>query len=92
MGGDSFLRWLGAITRNVLAREARGKKISLDLDLSGREAGPGTSPSRLVRRDERFDRLQEALCRLTPEQREAIHLSRMEGLKIREILQSAMKG
>jgi RNA polymerase sigma-70 factor (ECF subfamily) len=84
-GEDSFLWWLGAISRNVVARAARGRGLSLDLAIAGERGGSGPSPSRLARREERFGRLQDALRRLTPDQREAIRLSRIEGLKLREI-------
>ena len=33
-GEDSFMRWIGTISRNVVARAAREKGISLDLELS----------------------------------------------------------
>ena len=42
------------------------------------------SPSKALRRGERFDRLQEAINRLRPDYREALMLVRIEGLKIKE--------
>ncbi|MBN1420515.1 MAG: sigma-70 family RNA polymerase sigma factor [Planctomycetes bacterium] len=42
------------------------------------------SPSKGLRREERFSRLQKALDSLSPEQREIITLVRIEGLKIKE--------
>ena len=38
-----------------------------------------------MQRNERFDRLQEALQSLSPEHREVIELARIKGLKAREI-------
>ena len=43
------------------------------------------SPSRLLRAEERFDRLQEALGRLSPDYREVIRLARLEGLPLRDV-------
>ena len=43
------------------------------------------SPSRLAQRGERLDRLEDALKKLTPDQRDAVRFSRLEGLKVREI-------
>ena len=84
-GEDSFLRWLGTISRNVVARAARDKGSPLDPDLLRSLPGSGPSPSRLAQREERLERLEEALGRLTPDQREALQLSRIQGMKIREI-------
>ena len=43
------------------------------------------SPSRIARRGERFDRLAEALNRLSADHREVILLSRIEGLRMKEV-------
>lgn len=84
-GEESFLRWLGAIARNVIARGARRSQRPTDLELVRDVPASGTSPSRRAQREERFGRLEKALRNLTPDQQEAIRLSRIEGLKIREI-------
>ncbi len=84
-GEDSFLRWLGAIVRNVIAHAARDDRVSPDLESVVRRPGSDVTPSRLARREERFDRLQDALGHLTADQREVICMSRIEGRKIREI-------
>ena len=84
-GDDSLMRWLSGIAEHVLLKLAgryeRDQKISLDRDVS---AG-GTSPSRAARRDERFDRLRDALSRLSPDHRQVILLARVEGLRIKEV-------
>ncbi len=90
-GENSFLRWLGVIVRNVITRSARGAKVSSDIAIIERIPGSGVSPSRLAQREERFDRLEDALAQLTPEQRQAIQLSRIDGLKIREIAEKMGK-
>src|SRR5574341_581496 len=60
-GEGSFLRWLGSIAEHLivdLARRAeRGPRAPLDPDV----AGSGVTQSKALRREERFDRLQEAL-------------------------------
>ncbi len=43
------------------------------------------SPSREMRRHERFDRLQASVGKLNEDHRQVILLSRIEGLRIREI-------
>ena len=48
-------------------------------------AASHTSPSRGLRRAERLERLKDALRDLKPEQREAIELAKIDGLKVREI-------
>lgn len=84
-GEDSFLLWLCGIAKRVVlksTREAlkkRGSRLSADVPAGG------VSPSKVLRRNERFDRLQESLESLSPEYREAIQLARLEGLKIQEI-------
>jgi len=84
-GKESFLRWLGAITRNIIARAADRELRVAKLGLTLEPPAPGVSPSRKLRREERRERLDGALKMLTPEQREVIQLSRLEGLKLRDI-------
>jgi RNA polymerase sigma-70 factor (ECF subfamily) len=84
-GEDSFLRWLGAIVRNVIAHAARDHRASLDLAAVEGKAASDATASRLARREERFERLERALAGLTAEQRQVIRLSRIDGLKVREI-------
>jgi RNA polymerase sigma-70 factor (ECF subfamily) len=43
------------------------------------------TPSKAMRRDERFDRLQSAIDRLSPDHRRVILLARIEGLQVKEI-------
>lgn len=81
---DSFLQWLCTIARHLIWNASQ-KRTSDDLKLTIEVPAGGISPSREMRRDERFDRLEESLAGLKPEEREAILLSRVEGLKIRQI-------
>ena len=84
-GDTSFFRWLGGIANNIIlkasSRKDREPKLRLEDDFAAR----GISPSTAMRRDERFERLQEALVDLTPEQREVVRMVRLEGLKIKDV-------
>lgn len=91
-GEDSFLRWLGGIAEHVLRGEARrhgrAEKLRLERALDpAHQAGPHepVSPSRTLRREERFDRLQDSLLKLREDHRQVIHLSRIEGLPAKEV-------
>lgn len=82
---ESFPRWLLGIANHVVlelaAREERSRKLYLKPNVASGEV----SPSRLVRREERFDRLVEALNALNEDHRKVIVLARIEGLRIQEI-------
>lgn len=45
----------------------------------------GASPSRVLRRGQRLDRLREALAGLSEDQRRVVELARLEGLPIKEV-------
>ena len=79
-GEDTFLPWIGGIAENVileLARKrARERKTTLEQDIPA----DVISPSRTMRREERFQRLEDCLDNLTPEHRRVIFLTRIEGL------------
>ena len=84
-GEDSFFRWLGGITERVILevqkREEKRKTLQLARDVSAREP----SASTVLRREERFARLEKALQGLSPEHREVILLARIDGLPLKEI-------
>ncbi len=83
-GKGSFLPWLYGIAKNVIGKAVRGTHKKRYIELGDRIPGGGVSPSKAVRRNERFDRLEESLKKLKPEYREILRLVRLEGLKIRE--------
>ena len=83
-GEESFFQWLGGISRNVILRIAKTSRRG-KLQLPGRPTSSAPSPSRILRREERFDRLQEALSKMPADYREVLRLSRMERMKIKEI-------
>jgi RNA polymerase sigma-70 factor (ECF subfamily) len=79
------MRWLGAIAENVILnankRLSRRGAMRLDRDIPA----TGASPSKALRRNERFDRLEASLRRLCPDHRTVIVLARIEGLSMKEI-------
>ena len=84
-GEDSFIRWLGGIAEHQILDEARRRAGKGTAPLGAEIPDPGISQSRVLRRSERFDRLQEALHTLSPEHRQVILLARIEGLPLKEI-------
>ena len=86
-GEDSFFQWICGISRNVILRIARMSRRDRKLQVPDRPPASAASPSRILRREERFDRLQQALSKLPRDYREVLRLSRLERLKIKEIAQ-----
>jgi RNA polymerase sigma-70 factor (ECF subfamily) len=84
-GEDSFLRWLSVILRNVILeaakRQARAPGPLEEAALPAKDP----SPSRRLRREERFDRLQGAINYLSPDHRQVVVLSRIEGLPLNQV-------
>lgn len=79
-GEDSFYQWLGSIAEHLIWNASKKKTLEpLRLELKDRG---DISPGKKLRRDERFDRLKTALADLSPDHREAITLTRMEGLSL----------
>lgn len=83
-GEDSFLRWAGGIAEHVILDLARQRARERKTPLEGDVPGSAVSPSHALRRDERFERLEDALKRLRPEHREVIILTRVERLNFDE--------
>jgi RNA polymerase sigma-70 factor (ECF subfamily) len=85
-GTGSFLRWLNGIAEHVIVNLARRQRtrgsrvLYVEHDLPNGDP----TPSKALRRTERFARLQAALGDLAPDYREVIHLVRIEGLRIKE--------
>ncbi len=80
----SFLSWLASIAEHLIwnASQKRSlKQAQLVFDASG----SGPSPSRGLRREERLQRLEACLTGLKRDQREAIILSKIDGLKAKDI-------
>ena len=89
----SFFRWFGAIAEHVIQDlaprhlEAEKRALSHERSLERERLfeARGPSPSEILRRWERLERLEAALDRLHPDHREVIILSVVRGLLTREI-------
>lgn len=95
-GPNSFYRWISGIVENVIvdfARKMNAKKRAggvVSLDGEGAQEGDrleasGPSPSTLLRREERFERLEKALSQLSEDHREVIYLARIHLLPMKEV-------
>jgi RNA polymerase sigma-70 factor (ECF subfamily) len=84
-GEDSFYRWLRGIAEHAILKAASGSKSPPILRLPEAVPGESVTASKAVRRQERFDRLQEALDSLSPDHRTVVLLARIEGLPVKEI-------
>ncbi len=83
-GEDSFFRWLCVIAQHLIWNASK-KRSRRETRLVVEPPGPGLPPSTDMRRKERLDRLEQSLQNLRPDEREAVRLSRIEGLRIREV-------
>ncbi len=84
-GPDSFLHWLRGIAENLLLYWAREHHRTDQLQLLTDLPASAASPSKSLRREERFDRLERVLSGFSHEQREVILLARVEGLPMKEV-------
>jgi RNA polymerase sigma-70 factor (ECF subfamily) len=84
-GEDSFRRWIQGISANFILHSARKYGLRTTFRIDRDPVAGDISPSRQHRREERFDRLKKSLDELPPESRTIVRLSRIEGLKIKEI-------
>jgi RNA polymerase sigma-70 factor (ECF subfamily) len=84
-GDGSFMRWLGSIAEHVILKLAGRYEREHKLSILGDPPGTRVSPSRSLRREERFERLRQAVSALSPDHREVMLLARVEGLRIKEI-------
>jgi len=86
-GDGSFQRWLSGIARHrILEHAARARRDRAQpLDPGAEFALEGPTPSKALRRDERFERLERALGALPEKYREVLRLARIEGLPVGEI-------
>ncbi len=84
---QAFFSWLSTITERVIIDFARRYSARPSSPLDHDVVAEDVSPSRGLRREERFERLQQALDSLSPDDREAIVLARIQGLPLKEIAQ-----
>ena len=83
-GEGSFFAWLATIAElqiRGLGRSSNQRVYGLDRD----PASSSPSPSRVLRREERFLKLETAMESLSPDHREVIRLARIECLPIAEV-------
>lgn len=83
-GKGSLFGWLATIAEYEIRGLGRSQKLDA-LPLDEDPSGSAPSPSRIVRREERFDRLESALDSLGADHRTVIRLARIEGLQIAEV-------
>jgi RNA polymerase sigma-70 factor (ECF subfamily) len=84
--GAAFYRWLVKIAAFKISeanRQRQAKKRAAG-PLEREPESPDTSPSGRVARDERHERLREALAALPDAQAEAVRLRYLEGLSVAE--------
>ena len=84
-GTDSFYAWLCAIAKHVVLKAVEQGRRSRALEITNTVPAEGTSPSKALRRNERFDRLEAALVGLRADHQEVVRLARIEGLPIKAI-------
>ncbi|MBI4583995.1 MAG: sigma-70 family RNA polymerase sigma factor [Planctomycetes bacterium] len=84
-GEDSFFTWLCGIAKNVIFKIAGSCSRNQGLQTAEGVPAMEVSPSKAMRRNERFDRLQKSLEQLDPDYREALYLARIERLRIEEV-------
>ena len=83
-GEKAFFSWLASIAENIILNASK-KVDRMPLQLKQDVSDAAGSPSRDLRRNERFDRFQRALDGVSPDHRKVIFLVRIERLRIEEI-------
>ena len=84
---DSFGKWLSGIAENLILHHARSYRRREKVPLEEDVPASTSSPSRGLRREERFERLEEAVRHLSAAHREVILLTRIQGLPVEEVAQ-----
>jgi RNA polymerase sigma-70 factor (ECF subfamily) len=86
-GEGAFLAWLKGIVEHVILKLVSQRSRDRIIYRQEDRGSDDPTPSKNLRRGERFDRLEEALKKLSPEYREAVRLVRVQGLQIKEAAQ-----
>lgn len=81
-GEGSFLRWLRSIAENMILEAASRDRRHPRLPAPANGAKDSPSQATLLRRAERFDRLQRAFDALSPDHRKIVLLARLEMLPL----------
>jgi RNA polymerase sigma factor (sigma-70 family) len=85
------MRWLSGIAENVILNLSKKYPRVPRLRLQRNLSAQGISPSKAIRRDERFRRLEESLKGLSDDHRQVIILARVEGLPIKDIARTMQR-
>lgn len=83
--GGKFRPWVFRVARSVLADRFRRSREHAPLDDSPDPQAPQEEPGERIDRERREARLREALARLSADDRDALVLSRYEGMPYAEI-------
>lgn len=83
-GPDSFFHWVASIAEHLILNASQKRRPEA-LELKREPQASTGSPGKGLRRKERLGRLEAALSTLTPDQKEAVLLARLEGLSTAEI-------
>jgi RNA polymerase sigma-70 factor, ECF subfamily len=84
-GEGSLEAWLEGIAANFILTSAKTRRRRREFQVDREPCALDVTPSRQERRKERFERLKKSVEELPPDYRTAVRLSRLEGLRIREI-------
>ncbi len=84
-GEEALEQWLFSIAKHVVLKEASRHDRKGEHFLECEAARDEPTPSRVMRRGERFDRLEAALRSLSPDHRRVVELARLRGMPIKEI-------
>jgi len=86
---DGFFRWISCIAVHrileIASRAATRREVPLETAAADPPSPGDTTPSRALRREERFERLRAAIDMLPPECRQILLLARIDGLAVQEI-------
>ena len=82
---ESFTRWVMGIARIAVIKAVNESLGRPEFEISRDFADTDVSPSKALRRENRFDRLQEALDKLSGDYREVVYLVRIEGLSTKQV-------
>ncbi len=79
-----FRRWLTGVAQKTVLRAEEEARRNPTLEIQDNVAAKDVSPSKAMRRDERFDHLQGAIESLGGDYREVILLTRIQGLTLKQ--------
>lgn len=83
-GEPSFFSWLCTCAKFRVWNGVRKKGLN-PIDQAQDLSASNTSPSKAMRREQRFDRLEKAILELDPDQQQALIMARIEGMKQNKI-------